>query len=200
MPGPCQRRVEDRLKASVQPARPGNDLRTAEFSGEGTQLRLYLIYRVALGVALLLAYFGIGRGPLGTYLPAVFTVSVHLYLGAAIVALIMYLRQAGEEEKQAQLAIFIDIVLITVMMHASGGVQSGLGMLIAVSIALGSLSLAGRTALLFAAIASLTVLTERIYSHITGAFENTAYTQAGLLGISFFALALLAHRLGTRAA
>ncbi|MBT8430775.1 MAG: histidine kinase [Gammaproteobacteria bacterium] len=188
------------MKASVQPARPGNDLRAAEFSGEGTQLRLYLIYRVALGVALLLAYFGIGRGPLGTYLPAVFTVSVHLYLGAAIVALIMYLRQAGDEEKQAQLAIFIDIVLITVMMHASGGVQSGLGMLIAVSIALGSLSLVGRTALLFAAIASLTVLTERIYSHITGAFENTAYTQAGLLGISFFALALLAHRLGARAA
>jgi two-component system sensor histidine kinase PilS (NtrC family) len=188
------------LKASVQSTRPNGDAPTAEFVGEGAQLRLYLIYRVALGVALLLAYFGMRQGPLGTFQPALFTISVHLYLVLAIVALLMHLRGAGAEDKQAQTAIFIDIILITVMMHASGGVQSGLGMLIAVSIALGSLGLVGRTALLFAAIASLTVLTERIYAHISGAFANTAYMQAGMLGVSFFALALLAHRLGTRAA
>jgi two-component system sensor histidine kinase PilS (NtrC family) len=188
------------LKASLQSTRPDSDGSTAEFVGEGAQLRLYLIYRVALGVALLLAYFGMRQGPLGTFQPALFTISVHLYLVLAIVALLMHLRGAGTEDKQAQTAIFIDIILITVMMHASGGVQSGLGMLIAVSIALGSLGLVGRTALLFAAIASLTVLTERIYSHISGAFANTAYMQAGMLGVSFFALALLAHRLGTRAA
>ncbi len=188
------------MKASVQSTRPNGDAPTAEFVGEGAQLRLYLIYRVALGVALLLAYFGMRQGPLGTFQPALFTISVHLYLVLAIVALLMHLRGAGAEDKQAQTAIFIDIILITVMMHASGGVQSGLGMLIAVSIALGSLGLVGRTALLFAAIASLTVLTERIYAHISGAFANTAYMQAGMLGVSFFALALLAHRLGTRAA
>ena len=169
-------------------------------AGEGGHLRLYLLYRVALGVALLLVYFGIGRGPLGTFLPGVFQIAVHLYLGLAIAALIMHLRGVGDSEKQGQLAVFLDIVLITVMMHSSGGVQSGLGMLIAVSIALGSLSLVGHTSLLFAALASLAVLTERIYSHITGAFSDTAYTQAGLLGASFFALALLAHRLGRRAA
>ena len=188
------------MKASVQSTRPNGDAPTAEFVGEGAQLRLYLIYRVALGVALLLAYFGMRQGPLGSFQPALFTISVHLYLVLAIVALLMHLRGAGTEDKQAQTAIFIDIILITVMMHASGGVQSGLGMLIAVSIALGSLGLVGRTALLFAAIASLTVLTERIYAHISGAFANTAYMQAGMLGVSFFALALLAHRLGTRAA
>lgn len=188
------------MKASVQSTRPNGDAPTAEFVGEGAQLRLYLIYRVALGVALLLAYFGMRQGPLGSFQPALFTISVHLYLVLAIVALLMHLRGAGAEDKQAQTAIFIDIILITVMMHASGGVQSGLGMLIAVSIALGSLGLVGRTALLFAAIASLTVLTERIYAHISGAFANTAYMQAGMLGVSFFALALLAHRLGTRAA
>jgi two-component system sensor histidine kinase PilS (NtrC family) len=167
---------------------------------EANQVRLYLFYRVALSVSLLLAYFLIGRGPLGTFQPAVFTVAAHLYTGLAIVALMLYLRRVFDDQIQAQLAIFIDIVLITVMMHASGGVQSGLGMLIAVSIALGSLSLVGRTALLFAAIASLTVLAEQIYSQMSAAFPQTAYTQAGLLGISFFALALLADRLSARAA
>ncbi len=190
----------DDLRADTQQNHPDDKGPAVDYIGEGAQLRLYLIYRVALGVALLLAYFGMGRGPLGSYQPTLFTISVHLYLVLAIAALIMHLRGAGGEDKQAHTAIFLDILLITVMMHASGGVQSGLGMLIAVSIALGSLGLVGRTALLFAAIASLTVLTERIYAHISGAFENTAYMQAGLLGVSFFALALLAHRLGTRAA
>ena len=167
--------------------------------GDGSHLHLYLVYRVALGVALLLVYFAVDRGPLGTYLPQVFTVAVHLYMVVATLALVAHLRGVGDPGKLGQLAVFLDIALITVMMHASGGVQSGLGMLIAVSIALGSIGLVGHTALLFAAIASLAVLTERIYSHMVNAFPETAYTQAGLLGVSFFAMALLAHLLGRRA-
>lgn len=187
------------LKAARKQAKSdGSDVRS--LANESAHLRFYLTYRVALGVALLLIYFGIDRGPLGTHLPSVFTVAVHLYMVLAVAALIAYLRRVGNSDRQAQLAVFVDILLTTVMMHASGGVQSGLGMLIAISIALGSLSLVGRTALLFAALATLAVIAERIYSHLTGAFENAAYAQAGMLGISFFALALLAHRLGARAA
>ena len=188
------------LRASVQQDRSEAPAAPTEFAGEGSHLGLYLIYRVALGVALLLVYIGIGKGPLGTYSPTLFKIAVHLYLGVSIVALVMHLRNFGDDEKQGQLAVFLDIVLITVMMHASGGVTSGLGMLIAVSIALGSLSLVGQTALLFAALGSLAVLTEGIYAQRTDAFADTAYMQAGLLGASFFALALLAHRLGRRAA
>ena len=186
--------ASDKADADAPPFRP-----RLVPAGDGAHLHFYLIYRVALGVALLLVYFGIGRGPLGTHLPQVFTVAVHLYMVASVVALLMHLRGVGDAEKQGQIAVFLDILLITVMMHASGGVQSGLGMLIAVSIALGSLGLVGHTALLFAAIGTLAVLTERIYSHIVNAFNDTAYTQAGLLGISFFAMALLAHLLGRRA-
>ena len=188
------------MKSSLQPNAPAAVAAPPVSAAEEAHLRLFLIYRVALGVALLLVYFGIGRGPLGTTLPGVFTVAVHLYLGLAIVALIMHLQRVGDVEKLGQLAVFLDIALITVMMHASGGVQSGLGMLIAVSIALGSLSPGGHNALLFAALASLAVLTERIYAQMYGPFSDTAYTQAGLLGAAFFAFALLAHRLGQRAA
>ena len=176
------------------------DSAPTRLAGDTGHLRLFLLYRVLLGIALLLVYFGVGRGPLGTSLPGVFTLAVHLYLGLAIVSFIMHLQQVGSDESQAQLAVFVDILLITIMMHASGGVQSGLGMLIAVSIALGSLSQVGQTSLLFAALASLAVLTERIYAQISGTVSDTAYTQAGLLGASFFALALLANRLGRRAA
>jgi len=185
--------VAERLQATGSIAPP------ERFGGFDGHLRLFLLYRVALGVALLLVYFGIGRGPLGSHLPTVFTFAMHLYVGLSVVALLAHLKGIASDEKQGQLAVFADILLITVMMHASGGVLSGLGMLIGVSIALGSLSQAGSTSLLFAALASLAVLTEQLYAQFNGSFTQSAYTQAGLLGASFFALALLADRLGRRA-
>jgi two-component system sensor histidine kinase PilS (NtrC family) len=144
-------------------------------------------------------HLGLDHPAVSAHLPTVFTFAMHLYLGLAVVALLAHLKGLGSEEKQGQLAVFADILFITVMMHASGGVLSGLGMLIGVSIALGSLSQAGRTSLLFAALASLAVLTEQLYAQFDDSFVQSAYTQAGLLGVSFFALALLADRLGRRA-
>ena len=125
MPG--RRSTEDKLKASARQAGPQLDTGLVEIPGEATQIRLYLIYRVALGVSLLLAYFLIGRGPLGTYQPALFVVAVHLYVGLAIAALILYLRWTHDEEKQAQLAIFIDIVLIALLATGLAHAQPAAG-------------------------------------------------------------------------
>lgn len=58
--------------------------------------------------------------------------------------------------------------------------------------------LAGRLALLYAALATIAVLGEQLYADAVGAFDTTAYTQAGLLGIAFFATALLSFVLATR--
>jgi two-component system, NtrC family, sensor histidine kinase PilS len=180
-------------------ARP-QAIQAAQVVGETGFLRLYLGYRVVLGVALLLVFAGLGQGLLGSYRPELFLLAVHAYIAVAVVSLVLFLRRVGDDEIHGQAAVFADIVLLSVMMHASAGIQSGLGMLIAVSIALGSLSLVGRTALLFAALASLAVLAEQVYSHTGAAADGTAYAQAGMLGAAYFALALLAHRLGKRAA
>jgi len=94
--------------------------------------------------------------------------------------------------------VMLDIAAITLLMHASGGVSSGLGMLLVVAIAGGSLLMEGRTARLFAAIATLAVLAEQMYSRLKGIVPGNEYTQAGLLGASFFATAILAHVLATR--
>jgi two-component system, NtrC family, sensor histidine kinase PilS len=99
---------------------------------------------------------------------------------------------------QVHLAIYIDIIAFTILMHAAGGVSSGLGILIAVSVATGALLMEGRLALLFASFAALAVLTEQIYADLQGSLASTSTTQAGMLGIIFFAVALLAHVLYRR--
>jgi two-component system sensor histidine kinase PilS (NtrC family) len=56
----------------------------------------------------------------------------------------------------------------------------------------------GRLSLLFASLATLAVITAQIVAHLQGGAPASGYTQAGLLGVLFFAVALLAHLLYRR--
>ncbi|MEJ2610233.1 MAG: ATP-binding protein [Candidatus Thiodiazotropha sp.] len=87
---------------------------------------------------------------------------------------------------------------ITLLMHASGGVQTGMGMLNAVSITASALIMGGRAALLFAALATLAVLTDQIHASLSHAAQPR-FIQAGFLGTVYFATALLTLVLSSRA-
>ncbi len=100
--------------------------------------------------------------------------------------------------RQVQLKIISDILLLTLLMHASGGITSGLGILLAVSIAAGGLLAGGQCALVFAAIATFAVLGEQVYADIGDVFAKTAYMYAGVLSASFFTIAILALVLAKR--
>ncbi|CAG7856479.1 partial two-component system, NtrC family, sensor histidine kinase PilS, partial [biofilm metagenome] len=98
----------------------------------------------------------------------------------------------------AQALIFTDIIMLTVLMFASGGVKSGVGILLAVSVAAGGLLVGGRCALVFASIASLSILAEEMYAIENLMSTRANYTYAGMLGASYFAIALLSLVLARR--
>lgn len=100
--------------------------------------------------------------------------------------------------QQVQLGIFVDLVAYTLLMHAAGGIASGIGILLAVSVAAAALMMEGRLSLLFAAFASLAVMAQQIYSSMQDSVQATAFTQAGLLGLLFFTVALMSHVLYRR--
>ncbi len=101
-------------------------------------------------------------------------------------------------EQQAQLAIFFDIVVYTLLMHLAGGVASGLGLLPAIAVIAGAILMEGRLSLLFASLATLGVITQQLYSELYIGTQAGTYTLAGLLGLTYFAVALLAHVLTRR--
>ena len=101
-------------------------------------------------------------------------------------------------QNQVYLAIFVDLIAYTLLMHAGGGVSSGLGVLLAVAVAAGALLMEGRLSLLFASLASLAVIAEQTYNLLQGIEPSSGYTQAGLLGMLFFVVALVAHVLYRR--
>jgi two-component system sensor histidine kinase PilS (NtrC family) len=88
-----------------------------------------------------------------------------------------------------------DIACLTVLSHASGGIQSGLGMLLLVSLAAAGLISRGKITLFFAALASIAVLLQHSYAVLTQEATVAQYLQAGLLSVAYFVIAWLAHTL-----
>ncbi len=134
---------------------------------------------------------------LGSFNPELFQVASISYLVAALSAsVIIHGRWVGFKALTYSLAL-LDTIVLTLLMHASGGIETGLGMLIVVAIAGNSLILGGRAANLLAAIAAIAILGEQVYV----AFHpdmKAGFTQAGILGATLFATAFLAHVLSTR--
>jgi two-component system sensor histidine kinase PilS (NtrC family) len=162
-------------------------------------LHLFFAYRLFLAVLLLTLYFG-GFGPifLGAHSPLLYVLVGTGYLAAVLAGgVLLYLRTL-DDQRQAHVMVFTDIVGLVLLMHSSGGVTTGLGMLLLVSIAFGSAVMRGRTAHGFASIATVAILGEQLFSDLNQIFPATAYTQAGILGASFFAMAILADVLSRR--
>jgi len=94
--------------------------------------------------------------------------------------------------------IIIDIVFITLLMHATGGSQNGLGLLLIITIVTAGLVSNGRLALFYAAIASIGLLLEQSYQIVKWDASPSTYTLPVMLSLSCFATAWLAHSLAKR--
>lgn len=162
-------------------------------------LKVFLTYRMILaGLFAMLFFSRLGPGTGDRHDEYLFIVSGGSHVALTIISGFCMLRRLLSYTMQAQTLIFTDIIIITLIMHACGGINSGVGILLAASIAASGLLIGGRCALLFAAIASLAILAEQIYAFQTHSFRDTAYSYAAMLGASFFMIAMLAYALAQR--
>ncbi|SMG64528.1 [weak similarity to] integral membrane sensor signal transduction histidine kinase, partial [methanotrophic bacterial endosymbiont of Bathymodiolus sp.] len=104
------------------------------------------------------------------------------YFIVTLIGWVFIIRRKPNYAYQAQILVFSDIFLITIIMHSCGGINSGVGALMLVSAAAGGLLMGGRCAMLFAAIASLFIFADQAYTYRSEAFNSTAYPYAGILG------------------
>jgi two-component system sensor histidine kinase PilS (NtrC family) len=157
-------------------------------------LRYFNIYRLALAALFMtLVTWGAAPRPLGAYDLGLFRATALAYLVFGLVAVLASHWRRPGFDLQVKLSVFGDIIAITLLMHASGGVTSGFGMLLIVAIAGSSILTQGRTAIVFAAMASLAVLAQQIYAWLDSPFPVASYPHAGMLGAAFFATAYLSH-------
>ena len=157
-------------------------------------LNLYRFIIALLFVSLI--WIGQLPQPLGIYDPYLFLVSSHIYIVAAIFFGVLIQSKYLRYNLQVAGEVLFDICILSSLMYASAGLSSGFGMLLVIAVAGGSILSTRKIAVLFAAVASLLVLGQEIYSALLFYIPN--YTHAGFLGITFFAAAILGHALASR--
>lgn len=96
------------------------------------------------------------------------------------------------------LQVSADVVFIVLLMHASGGIQSGLGLLLLGPLAATGMVSRGRLAMFHAAMASIALLLEQSYQVLELAGTAREYLQTGLTSMGFFAIAGMAFVLTRR--
>ena len=155
--------------------------------------------RVLIAVGLLALFFAGGEHPIfGEQNPTMFSATAAGYLVFAVVSVLSLHMRWLPLGVQSVTQSVVDIVAIVILMHASGGIESGLGGLLIIFIGAGSLVLPLRFPTILAAIATFALLGEQLYSQLSGATADANYPAAGIVSAIIFAMALATRPLGRR--
>lgn len=157
------------------------------------------LFRLFVAVLLLGLFFASGDPRFfGERYPALFSATAAGYLVFSIVSGLAIRQRWVTAEPQILVQIAADILAIVILMHASGGIASGLGGLLVVFVGAGSLLLPLHVPAFFAALATLAVLGEQFFSQMAGVSDTSNYSAAGVLGAIIFAISLAARPLARR--
>ncbi len=155
-------------------------------------LNLYCLF--LSGIFISLIFSNIQIKPFGLADPELFQITSLAYLTISFLNGITIRWHWPALWLQTHVHIIVDICALILIMHSSGGVSSGVGLLLLIPIASISILSMTRSSLFYAAFASLLLFADQFYLQIY--FDTaTAYTQTGLLGGILFLTALLTNYL-----
>jgi len=165
-------------------------------------LRIYNTYRVLVGVALFLIYTQNWlRTDLGRAAPDAFFWALTAYITTNLMLSVLtrLLPEAFERRQLFRVGIIaIDILWLAVLMAMSAGVGSGLDGFMLVSVTAGAIIVADRSSLLTAALATIAVLYQELFTAFRLPDEPNGFFQAGVLGILFFVFTLFITNISNR--
>jgi len=162
-------------------------------------LRYFNLFRLTLAGTFTLAYtlFGV-INPFGAYNPSLFYATSIAYVFLAVLMIVPIDIRWPRFNLLLSAQVSADILFIVLLMHASGGIQSGLGLLLLGPLVATGMVSRGRLAMFHAAMASIALLLEQTYQVLALAGSAKDYLQTSLTSMGFFAIAGLAFVLTRR--
>ncbi|MBL0141716.1 MAG: PAS domain-containing protein [Betaproteobacteria bacterium] len=162
-------------------------------TGDDTAWRMLVIfsaYRVVLALGLSGAYaFLNSLFQLGIQQPGLAVTALVAYAVASVLLVIPALLREPRISLQVTAAVFVDVLAICVLMHTSGGIRSGIGVSLLISLAAAGLITRGRLAFFHAAVAALAVLAEQALQVWRYDAPASDFIQSGLTSMALFATA-----------
>ncbi|HAJ76237.1 MAG TPA: hypothetical protein DCM64_07255 [Gammaproteobacteria bacterium] len=176
--------------------------RTAQYTGQIYNVSVvYNIYRVVLPLVLLATYVANPEtAPLGALDPELFVQVSATYAIFGIVVAFFTPSGRGIVKVSQFLTgtLIVDILATTLLIYSCGGISSGLGLLLIVTIASGSILIRGRISTFLAAVAALAIIFSELYLTLTLEDPPNQIIQTGIFGIVLFATALYIQTLTQR--
>jgi two-component system sensor histidine kinase PilS (NtrC family) len=162
-------------------------------------IALLNIFRLLVPMVLVLVFlFNAPDRSVGTVYPGLFLGICVAYFTFGLVCVQPIQRRWPSVRWMALFPLTVDIVAITLLIHASGGVGSGLANLLFVPVGATSAIVRPRLALMGTAAATLMLLFETTVSALAGITTGSDFLTAGLTGATLFAITLLAVPLARR--
>ena len=166
-----------------------------------TSLRYFNLYRMVLAGLFLGTSFVYGDAlSLGSHSLAVFRYVAAAYLLAGVVFHVVLRDLRDKFELQLSLHACIDILAITLLMYASGGIRSGLAVMLLISLTGAAIVAPRRLSYLYAALATIALLLEQSYWVLEHDVPTANFLQPGLFAISYFATSGVTSWLAARVA
>jgi len=165
-----------------------------------TLLKIYTFYRVLLSVGLLFTFFLTqDQFLIGSMRPNLFVFVVTIYLIINGLGLIIVVpKTIPFNSRQLFASFFYDIVSIILIADTSGGITSGMGMLLVIAIAASSIMLRSQLATLTAAIATIIMIADTARLVSNGQLDRSSFLAAGLLGLTLFVTSFFIQNLTQR--
>src|SRR5579864_5938963 len=149
------------------------------------------LYRLLVPLVLLaLQHFAEPGWGLVTAQPRLFVAACVTYFTAAVLLVIARRLQWSSLRIVALVNAVVDALAIGLILYASGGVASGLAILVVLPVLTLTVLAGRRDALLIAAVAALAVLVQQVFVGISDGAPAADYVTAGFFGASVFLVAL----------
>jgi two-component system sensor histidine kinase PilS (NtrC family) len=188
-----------RTGPSLPPLGPPAPRTDAELETLWRPVQYFAAYRLLVATFFLAAIkFGGDALNVGAQNPRLFEWASIAYLAAALFLWVTVLLWRRAFNTQLSIHVATDVTALTLMMHASGGSQSGVSVMIFVVLAGAGLVGQGRLTLFHASLATMAVLAEQGYRVLVLDGDAGAFFRVGLTSIGFFATAITARLLGRR--
>lgn len=156
------------------------------------------LYRVLVPLVLLGLYSLGGSRGLPLQSPNLFFAVAVFYFCFGLFSVVLVRRRLLSAHIQTIFQATVDIACLVLLLHACGGISSGLGPLLFVPVGGLAFLLPPRSALFLAAVAAIAVLLHTIWQQLTGHADVNVYATAGFLGLVLFTISASASVLATR--
>ncbi len=153
-----------------------------------TLLKIYLYYRICLATLLAGMFAGaFADNVLGTRDALLFQWVSIGYLSLCVLSIFITPPSTLAKSANGLLySLVIDVFAVLLLLHASGGIESGLGYLLLIDIAFAGIFVRGQLSIAFAAMTSILVMGETLYLAQSTQFSSKSLFSSGSLGLLIF--------------